>query len=245
LEQLSWPEVESAIKDGFTTAIVGAGAIEQHGPHLPLLVDAEHGKAISQLIAEKMGNALAAPTIRVGISEHHMAFSGTISVRESTFAAVCEDYVDSLARHGFTKICFVPTHGGNFGPLHKIKNQLQEVAGDRAKILLYAEIGDLLDMWRGVIEEISGLGSRVGGHADIAETSIISYLHPNWVQHGKAEVGYMPERNDDGSLNEIIKNGLKSVTANGILGDARGATAEMGERCVEVFAAAATKYFQD
>ena len=70
------------------------------------------------------------PTIRVGCSEHHMSFSGTISLREVTFRAVCRDYCVSLSRHGFTRICMLPSHGGNFKPLENMLEELNSAVGE-------------------------------------------------------------------------------------------------------------------
>ena len=110
LEHLAWPDVAKALEEGYTTVVVPVGAVEQHGPHLPLCVDAERGTRLGLEIAKRLRHALVAPTIRVGCSEHHMAFPGTLSLRESTLRAVCSDYCASLSKHGFTKICLVPSH---------------------------------------------------------------------------------------------------------------------------------------
>ncbi|MCH7475968.1 MAG: creatininase family protein, partial [Gemmatimonadetes bacterium] len=122
LERLTSPQVAAALKEGKTTIVVPCGAVEQHGPHLPLFVDAEHGTRLGAEVARRLGNTLVAPTIRIGCSEHHMSFSGTISLEETTFRAVCRDYCVSLSRHGFRKICMLPTHGGNFRPLRDMRD---------------------------------------------------------------------------------------------------------------------------
>ena len=98
IEHLCWPDVESMMESGFDTVVFACGAVEQHGPHLPMFVDAEHGTALAVAVAHRLGNAFVAPTVRVGISEHHMAFPGTVSISESTFGAICEDYVRSIDR---------------------------------------------------------------------------------------------------------------------------------------------------
>ncbi len=117
LEKLRSPEIRERIEAGWKTALFACGAVEQHGPHLPLFMDAEHGSRLAVEVARRLGQALVAPTIRVGCSEHHMAFSGTITLRQETFEAIVTDYVTSLTRHGFERILILPTHGGNFAPL--------------------------------------------------------------------------------------------------------------------------------
>jgi len=243
LERLTSPEIEAALSNGYRSVIIACGAIEQHGPHLPLFVDAEHGTALAQLIAEKLGNTLVAPTIRVGVSEHHMAFSGTITIQVSTFEAICHDYVDSLSRHGFEHIYFTATHGGNFGPLNHMADKLDEAAGSNTSVLVYANLIELINLWKGLIEDNWGLGDHVGGHADIAETSLMEYLHPEWVERDRAEAGTKREM-IEGLAEKIIRDGFKSVTPNGILGDARNASAEIGQQCIEALANLLVERFQ-
>ncbi|PSQ62696.1 MAG: creatininase [Halobacteriales archaeon SW_8_66_22] len=62
LAEMTWPEVQEALDSGVTTAIVAVGSIEQHGPHLPLRMDTMAGDELSRRIAERLGNAVAAPT---------------------------------------------------------------------------------------------------------------------------------------------------------------------------------------
>lgn len=243
IEELTSPDVEALLEAGYTTAVIGAGSIEQHGPHLPLFVDAEHGKALSKRVAEIMGSALVAPTIRVGVSEHHMGFRGTITLQESTFSAICHDYVSSLVRHGFEKICFVPTHGGNFRPLENMLDSLNKIADGKARVLAYHNLNGVVDVWKRVVHEDSGLGDRVGGHADIAETSLMEHLHPEHVMRDRAVEGVHPGERSEKFVQKMIKEGFKSITPNGILGDARGATAAMGANCLEEMAKVVAVHF--
>ncbi len=244
LEHLAWPDVEAALANGYRTAIVACGAVEQHGPHLPLFVDAEHGTALALSVASKLGNTLVAPTIRVGISEHHMGFPGTMTIQESTFQSICMDYVTSLVRHGFNQIFFIPTHGGNFKPLENMLPMLSETAGADVKVVVYSDLVGVTEVWERVLEEVSGFGERVGGHADIAETSLMEHLHPDLVRRERAEAGYTSEMTDE-AFTKMIQEGFKSITPNGILGDARGASAIAGERCIDGLAELLTAYFKN
>src|SRR3990172_8351813 len=113
---MTWPEVREELSRGRTTVVVPFGAVEQHGPHLPLGTDAIFGDEIGLAVAERL-DAFLAPTVRVGFSPHHMAFAGTLTVDEETFHAVARSIVRALAGHGFRRIVLLPTHGGNFPPL--------------------------------------------------------------------------------------------------------------------------------
>ncbi|MGE0554522.1 MAG: creatininase family protein [Gemmatimonadales bacterium] len=244
LEHLTSPEAGAAIANGFTTAVFGVGAVEQHGPHLPMFMDAEHGTRMAVEVATRLGHTLVAPTIRVGCSDHHMSFPGSLTVRAETLEALCRDYCTSLARHGFTRILIIPTHGGNFAPLRTMAPRLQEAVAGRSRVLIYTDVMDLIAVWRRATAELSELADRVGGHADVAETSVMLAIHPELVQMDRAEEGFRGEL-DEAVLARMIKDGLHTVTANGILGDARGATAAIGERCITRLADRIAGYFRE
>ena len=233
LEELTSPEVTKALQDGYTTVVVAVGAVEQHGPHLPLLVDAARGDRLAFEIARRLENALVAPTIRVGCSEHHMAFKGTLSLRQETLEAICVDYTVSLSRHGFKRICFVPSHGGNFAPLAQMLESLRAAAEENCEVAAYTDLVGFVEFWKSAVSsEVPAFSDRVGGHADIAESSEMLCIRPELVQEDRAEAGYLGEF-DEALADRIFQDGFRSVTPNGVLGDARGMSREIGERCIE------------
>ncbi len=234
IEQMRSPEIRERINNGWTTAVFACGAVEQHGPHLPLFMDAEHGTYLAMAVADKLGKTLVAPTIRIGCSDHHMAFAGSLTLRKSTFQAVVTDYVTSLMHHGFEKICIIPSHGGNFKPLEELLPDLRKAAPD-VTVQAFTDLEKTVQVWKKVVESMSGQGNRVGGHADIAETSIMLYMHPELVRMDLAEAGFANEIKGE-VFDKLIKEGFHVVAPNGILGDARGATKEMGEELVEALA---------
>ncbi|MGI9627549.1 MAG: creatininase family protein [Longimicrobiales bacterium] len=249
LWELSWPQVELALDQGFRRVIFALGATEQHGPHLPLTVDTAIGTDLCLRVAHELGQTLVAPTVHVGCSEHHMHFPGTLSVRAETLEAVVTDYVTSLTRHGFTEILIVPSHGGNFRPLEDMLPRLvatakEGVAERSARVQAFTELVTLMTTWRQAIDDAGGKASNVGGHADIAESSIMLTLTPHLVDEHAAEKGYMGDITDE-ALGRIIQDGLQSVTANGILGDARGMSADLGAACQSAVATVIADSFRD
>lgn len=232
LERMTSPEVRAAIDAGRDVAVIACGAVEQHGPHLPLFMDAEHGVRLAEEVARRLGNALVAPAIRVGCSEHHMAFAGSMTLRVETFEAVCHDYAVSLARHGFRTLYFIPSHGGNFGPLVRMLPRLNAAVGPGARVVAFTDLHAQIELWRRVVEQEVGLGSRVGGHADIAEASIMLALHPELVRREEAVEGYRGPLTDQ-VLERMVREGIDAITHNGILGDPRGMSAAIGRRCME------------
>lgn len=242
LEHMTWPEVRAALDAGCTTVVFACGAVEQHGPHLPLFTDAEIGSELSRRVATALGDALVAPTVRVGCSEHHMAFPGTISLEESTFAAVLRDYVRSLARHGFQHICVIPSHGGNFAPLTHALPMLREAAGKRAHVAAFTDLQAVISTWARLAGAL-GFAERVAGHADIAESSVMLALHPDLVRIEAVEAGH-PGPLTPELIERLFTQGMRAIAPNGILGDARGLSAELGERCIEELVAVIVAYFR-
>lgn len=239
LERMTWPEVERALAEGWRSAVFACGAVEQHGPHLPLFMDAEHGTALAVAVARRLGGTLVAPTVRVGCSEHHMDFPGTLTLTRDTFQAVVRDHVSSLARHGFARVLVLPSHGGNFRPLAEVLPDLRGVAADvstapggTTEVRAYTDFRGFLDVWRRAVASAGGPPERVGGHADLAEASIMTVLHPELVREERAEAGYTGAT-DDALLERIFRDGFRSVTPIGVLGDPRGMTPEIGRRCIQ------------
>jgi len=163
-------------------------------------------------------------------------------VRRETFEAVVTDYVTSLARHGFQRIFLLPTHGGNFGPLAAMEESLRRAVAPTL-VAAYTDVFAVVELWRRETEAELGLGASVGGHADIAETSIMRHLHENLVRMDLAEKGFMGAMSED-VVARLMREGMRSMSSNGIFGDARGATPALGQRLLNAFADHAADVFR-
>lgn len=216
---MSWTEVEAALAGGKRTAIVCAASSEQHGPHLPEATDALLGEEEAVRLARELGDALVAPVIRPGCSEHHMGFAGSLTIPAQLLMDLLDAYVDSLRRHGFENIVVFSSHGGNYPVLAEWKRSRP---GPGAVVLDEGE-GYMAAMF----EALRGFGRQDawGPHAEVIETSAMLAIHPELVHMERAVRGFTGEISLDG----LLKSGMREVTDTGIIGDPIGATAEMGE----------------
>ncbi len=236
LEELSWTDVEARVAAGARTAIIMTASMEQHGPHLPTMTDTAIGYAVGARVAEKLGDALLAPVIRPGCSDHHLAFPGSISIPEPVFIDTVMASVNSLAPHGFTTFVLLSSHGGNFAALEKAAARLRDEFGPKGVTIIdFAGRNALHQTMAAMI----GAGARFGRpqdvdaiHADLTETSVLLARHRDLVHMDRLETGAMGRID----LDELLTKGLRAITPNGVLGDPRGATAEIGEATIEALA---------
>lgn len=231
LEELAWPEVQSALDDGTRTVVVAVGSVEQHGPHLPLIMDTLAGDELARRVAEELGDALAAPTIRPGCSGHHMEFPGTITVPAETLMDVIRGYCRSLDEHGFEHVVLVPTHGGNFAPVNTVVPELARELD--VNVIAVADLDELMEL------QNEGLAASVDYrepviHAGAAETSIVQAVRDDLVRTDELAVGHEGEV----STSRLLSDGFRAITESGTLGDPRKATPAAGEAILETVTAA-------
>lgn len=235
LEEMSWPEVEGALQAGFRTVIIPTASVEQHGPHLPLLTDALIGERVAELTAQKLGDTLVAPIIRPGLSSHHMMFPGSMTLTPETFRRLMEEYCLSLAKHGFRTFVLLSSHGGNFSYLDAVGPYLQDAlhaGGIPVRIVPHVNLARYMRMQQDFVRERFGVPlEEAAFHADVLETACMLAIRPDLVDMTRAEAGWVGITST--ILDRLFVEGLRSITPNGILGDPRRATPEMGEALLE------------
>jgi len=226
MEEMNWPDIKQAIESGFTTAVVAVGSTEQHGPHLPTMTDARIGEEVAERVARKLGRALLARTVDVGVSEHHMAFAGTISLRPETLLLVLRDYAASLVRHGFTRLVFIPLHGGNFATVRQAIAEAH-LAHPGVEVTGFTDMAGLTDLLYRTSAEYGVSAKEAGEHAGESETSMMMALEGGLIAVERFAPGYLGSFGE-AEMTLILKKGMSAITSTGVLGDPRTATAEKG-----------------
>ena len=221
LHEMAWPDVKQAL-NRTDTILIPVGSTEQHGPHLPLGSDTIIPIGVCTRIARKIG-ALVGPPIYTVISSYHMAWPGTITLRESTFIDLIKDYCRSLVKHGFKRIILVNEHGGNSAPLAIASRQLTEELSP-VKFIPIVMV-DFLE--KDEFKKYYGL--KGGSHSNEYETATILALRPELVRMENA-VAEWPEKFikflEEGmdhmqyiKMQHAMIKSLKELTKSGVFGD--------------------------
>lgn len=178
----TWQEVESYLETS-TAILIPIGSTEQHGPTGLIGTDALCPEIIGGLAADS--GLLMAPTFNIGVAQHHMAFPGSMTLRPSTFIATMVDWVDSLARHGFTHFYWLNGHGGNvatinagFAEIYATRSLATGNAAPRVRCRLR-------NWWQGkeTYAKCKALyGKAHGAHATPSEVAVTQFAYPEHIK---------------------------------------------------------------
>lgn len=176
LNELTWTDVRDLLRDD-PVVIVPTGSTEQHGPHLPLMVDIASANEVARAVGERTG-ALVTPPLNFGYSEMWDTFPGTISFKAETFRAAIADIGHSLVRAGFKKILYLNGHNPNL-PL--LQDVLFTLIDRFQKDGVQISVGSYFLMAKEECDRI-GENFRDGTHANEFETSFLLHLRPELVK---------------------------------------------------------------
>ena len=207
LELLTWPDL--AARAQHSILAVPVGSTEQHGPHLPIGTDSAVAVALAERLAAARPDVIVAPCVPYGSAGEHAAFAGTLSIGAAALELVIVELVRSA--DAFAGVVLVSGHGGNGGALS-------------------AAVGTLRAEGRNVL----AWAPRIPGgdaHAGRTETSLVLALAPESARLGVAEPGDV--RPLEAVMGELRRGGVAAVSANGVLGDPSGASAEEGHRLLD------------
>jgi creatinine amidohydrolase len=218
-EGATWPEAAAA-RDAGRPVVLPFGALEQHGPHLPLATDTWMAGALAQAIAEAVEGWLL-PAIPLGHTVGNDGFPGTVSLSFDSVRAVASDVARSLQRGGWRTLVIVNGDYGNQGPLRAMARDAWDQLGFPVLVVDYP---GLVEAAEAVCDTApAGPGFY---HADEFETSVLLALRPRSVRMDRAAPEYPPMPATVGST----PIGLHELSRSGVFGDPTAATAEKGRR---------------
>lgn len=230
--EMSWTEVRDAIAAG-VGVILPIGAVEQHGPHLPICTDALCAEQMALDVAAKT-NMIVAPPFSYGYrsrpkSGGGQTFPATTSLRGSTLMAIVEDILNELVRSGFKKIILLNWHVENQNFIYEsaflVNERLKEKNSD-VKIMIYESA--IFELKPETMDFV--FGDQFPGwdieHASICETSIMLHKFPHLVHFERA----IDDQADCYPVYDLLPIPQKMLTQSGVLWKATLATVEKGER---------------
>jgi creatinine amidohydrolase len=235
---LTWREVAMMLNKENVVIVQPLGAIEQHGAHLPLVVDAAIGMGVLGKALEKLEPEIPAyslPPLYYGKSSEHDDFAGTITLTTQTMLAVLMDIAESVYRAGFRKLALMNSHGGQPQILELVARDIHQKYPDFMVFPLFT--------WRvpNVAHELLSVKEmELGIHGGDAETSLMLSLLPDRVKMDLAVTEYphgLP-------LNSLLSMEgacpfawvTRDLSQSGVLGDATVATQAKGDRILDSLA---------
>ena len=240
LQLQTWQEVDAYLQTS-RGIILPIGSTEQHGPIGLIGTDAICAEVIARGVGDETG-ALVAPTIAVGMAQHHLGFAGSMTLRPSTLIAVLQDMVDSLARHGFERFYFLNGHGGNIATLTAAFSEIYGARSLSAASNVPPVKCRLKNWWAN--QEVQALakelyGEAEGSHATPSEVAVTQFAYPDAIKSATLDPPIAP-RGDFGDAADYRRK-----FPDGRIGSNSGlATPEAGQRLYEAAVAAIAKDYQ-
>jgi creatinine amidohydrolase len=234
LQEMTWQEIDAL--DRTTLVVATFGAMEQHGTHLPLETDALIGREIARRLDLACDSRLLIlPTQWLGLSLHHMSFSGTLTTSVETYLSMAFELLGSVARAGFQKILVINSHGGNVSALDLVLTKCREqYPNTRVVGVTY---------WNVAAAQLTALReSPVGGmgHACELETSLVLASRPDLVRgegvppDGRQAISEFLSKDMLVGGSVTVSRHFSEISQHGAVGDPRTASAEKGERFFKV-----------
>ncbi|MGH2751011.1 MAG: creatininase family protein [Actinomycetota bacterium] len=230
LSRLTWKDARLLLNSA-RLAVIPTGSCEQHGPHMSLATDLEIAEGFSRRLVQGLGDsAFLCPSVPYGLSEHHMGFPGTLTLRPETFMGVLSDLLESLRRWDVRRALFVNGHGGNTEALRLAARKARRDAG--------MIVGTV--MWSQVAADTIAQHTKSSryGHACEVETSVALILAPRCVFADRIEapqpVGPDEPLTDPPGARVDRPIWFSEWTHNGSLGDPRLTDEVLGREVVDV-----------
>lgn len=231
--ELTWPEAKKRLAE-IDVALLPVGAIEQHGPHLPLDTDFFDAAYLASRVAEACSNPkpLVLPALPYGVSYHHVDFRGTVSISNDTLAKLVYDIGISASQNGVNKLVIINGHGGNSPAL----NYAAQMINRDARIFVCVDTGETSDV---DIADLIDTPNDV--HAGEIETSTSLAVRPHLVKMDRAKKSIPRFSNrylDFTSKRSVLWYAYtQKISVSGVMGDPTRADTEKGKKIWEIMIA--------
>ena len=221
-------------------ALLPLGAVEQHGPHLPLSTDACIAEGLSMAAIERCADdvsVLRLPTLDLGQGIEHAGYPGTLALEPATFEAMLYDIGASVARSGFRRLVMFSAHGGNLAAMDTAALRLRRDLGLLVVKACYFDFPPPVDA-------ISAREAREGLHGGALETALMRYFAPAQVAYQRADHAVSVEYDALAAFEWIGAEARPArfawlagdLNPIGVTGDARDADAALGARLAAHYA---------
>ncbi len=229
-EYLSWPEVKKLAKKKRSTIIWPFGAVEQHGPHLPLATDSIFVDEIICEVLKLIPSDIPIkklPTQYIGFSPEHKGFDGTITLSSNLINLIIKEVGVQLAEMGFKRLILINAHGGQISLLNTASRELRSIAPNLSIFPCF--------LWSGVeglSETLTSNEIKHGLHASLAETSLMMALKPELVGEERPCEGMGLKIPSGWSLEGSAPNAwlTSDLSKSGVIGDSRGSSKKIGNK---------------
>lgn len=244
IAEIPWTTYDKRVRDGETVVLLPVGALEQHGPHLPMNCDVVIPTAVAERAAARI-DGLVAPSIaygyksqpRMGGGQH---FPGTTSLDGMTLIWTVRDVIKEFARHGVRKLAVMVGHYENtMFTIEGIDLALRDLRADGVKDMKIVRA----DYWdftsQATIERVwaEGFPGWATEHAGTMETSLMLHLHPELVDMSQVPMhppAHLPPY-------DVYPENPDWVPSSGALCSAKQATAEKGKMMLEEYVSGVAK----
>jgi creatinine amidohydrolase len=227
MEELRWPEAEALRTQTDAVGLIPTGALEQHGPHLPLGTDFLIAEALARSVAEKLPvSVVVTPTLTAGLSDHHLAFPGTVSLSQETFRGWVDAHIAGLERIGIERVAVFSGHGGNFAFIGELAAEHTSRPG-ATRVIAYDDLFGLIRVMDAAARACGLEAPETDAHAGALETSVGLALFDALVGEHDGVEGYTAA--EPGWTERIWADGIAALTSTGVLGDPAGSSAKAGQ----------------